>query len=222
MARTAKTTARPTTEVEDTIARRLCGPIAGVDEVGRGAWAGPVVAAALVLPDAGWPLGITDSKAVPPARRTQLAERIREISVVGVGIIPVRRVDEIGVGKATFEAMVAAIEALPLRPAAAIVDGTAAPALPQCQAVTLVKGDQRSMSVAAASIVAKVVRDKIMCSLGETFPAYGWASNKGYGAKAHQLAIEAEGVTIHHRHSFAPIAAAAAAQARQGRQRATA
>lgn len=192
---------------EDALAAEAGGPVAGVDEVGRGPWAGPVVACAVVLDRARVPEGLADSKTLSAARREALSTAIRSTAEVGIGACSVAEIDEAGVGRATLVAMRRAVEALPTRPAGVLVDGTQLPALPEgVAAMALPRADATSASVAAASIVAKVHRDALMTALAAAFPAYGWERNKGYGTKAHAEALEAHGVTAHHRRSFAPIA----------------
>ena len=185
----------------------LPGPVAGVDEVGRGPWAGPVVAAAVVLDRAHVPQGLADSKALTARRREVLAAEIEASARVGFGICTVAEIDEAGVGRATLLAMRRALEALPARPASALIDGTQLPPLPEgMTARALPRADALSASVAAASIVAKVRRDAMMVALCAANPGYDWASNKGYGTKAHAAGLDAHGLTPHHRRSFAPIA----------------
>ena len=201
---------RPTFEHEDT----LPGPVAGVDEVGRGPWAGPVVAAAVVLDRSCVPDGLRDSKALSPARREALASAIRRSAAFGIGISSVEEIDAGGVGRATLAAMTRALDALPAPPGSVLIDGVVLPVLPTgLRALALPRADARCASVAAASIVAKVHRDAIMTELGRAHPAYAWARNKGYGTKEHAAALDAHGVTPHHRRSFAPIARRIAAAA---------
>ena len=197
----------PSFEHEDALLASAAGPVAGVDEVGRGPWAGPVVAAAVILDRTQVPVGLRDSKALSPARREALADAIGETAAIGLGVCSVAEIDEAGVGRATLLAMCRAVEALPTRPGAALIDGTQAPALPAGIALrTLPRADALSASVAAASIVAKVHRDRVMIRLAAAFPAYAWDRNKGYGTKDHAEALDRHGVTPHHRRSFAPIA----------------
>ena len=193
----------PTFEHED----RLPGIVAGVDEVGRGPWAGPVVACAVVLDRAHVPSGLADSKALTPARREALATLIEADAAVGLGVCSVAEIDEKGVGRATLIAMSRALAALPFAPDSALLDGTQLPALPPgMTARALPRADALSASVAAASIVAKVHRDRLMVRLAQAHPHYAWERNKGYGTAAHAAGLDAHGVTVHHRRSFAPIA----------------
>ena len=193
----------PTFEHEDA----LPGTVAGVDEVGRGPWAGPVVACAVVLDRARVPDGLRDSKALSAARRETLAAIIEADAGVGIGMCSVEEIDEAGVGRATLRAMRRALAALPLAPGSALIDGTQLPDLPpEITARALPRADALSASVAAASIVAKVHRDALMTQLAEQHPYYAWERNKGYGTAAHAAGLDAHGVTPHHRRSFAPIA----------------
>lgn len=180
--------------------------IAGIDEAGRGPWAGPVVAAAVILPCRKLPRGIDDSKCVKPERREALYLSIYEIAEVGVGEASVEEIDALNILGATMLAMQRALAALPNAPDYALVDGNRLPPLP-CPAKAIVEGDARSLSIAAASIIAKVTRDRIMRRLAEEFPHYGFERHAGYGTKIHQDALRTHGVTPHHRKSFAPIRA---------------
>jgi len=187
----------------------LGGRVAGVDEAGRGPWAGPVVAAAAVIDPARVPQALLDrlddSKKLSRKTREELFAALDGLIDYGVGIAGPAEIDRINILQATFVAMQRAIEALPAPPDAALIDGNRAPDLP-CPAQTVVKGDGRCLSIAAASIVAKVTRDRMMAALAERHPGYGWERNAGYGTAEHQAALEKLGVTKQHRHSFAPIA----------------
>ncbi|MFW6027583.1 MAG: ribonuclease HII [bacterium] len=180
--------------------------IAGIDEAGRGPWAGPVVAAAVVLPAGRCPEGLNDSKLLTAHARGCLYEEILACADVGVGMADVEEIARNNLLGATFHAMQRALAALRRPPHAAIVDGPHAPALP-CHAHAVIKGDRRSLSVAAASIVAKVARDTLMLELAEEFPGYGWERNKGYGSPEHAEGITRLGVTQHHRLTFKPVQA---------------
>lgn len=189
----------------------FAGPVAGVDEAGRGPWAGPVLAAAVILDPARLPEGLNDSKALSARRRDALFETIHALALaVGVGQASVAEIDALGVGVANRCAMQRAVAALRVAPLHALVDGIVKPDLP-CPASTVVKGDARCLSIAAASIVAKVTRDRIMRALDTEHPAYGWRDNKGYGTAAHAAALHQHGPCLHHRLSFRPVAAAARA-----------
>jgi ribonuclease HII len=198
--------------------KRLGGLVAGVDEVGRGPLAGPVVAAAVVFrPGSSTEAlaGLDDSKKLDGVKRTRFAALLRQAAMrgelwIGIGAASVEEIDRINILQATFLAMGRAVQALGFVPDTALVDGNRAPKLACGQVQTLVKGDQISLSVAAASVVAKVLRDRAMSRLGQRYGAYGWASNAGYGTAEHMAAIEAHGVTRHHRRSFAPVRAALA------------
>lgn len=184
-------------------------PCCGIDEVGRGPLAGPVVAAAVQLDRANIPKTlvrrINDSKKLRPADRREIAAALRDYADIGIGLCTVEDIDRINILQATMEAMRRAYAGLAASPALALVDGNRKPGLP-CDVQLIVGGDAASLSIASASIVAKVYRDDIMAELAETFPQYGWTTNAGYGTAAHLEAIELYGVTIHHRRSFAPVA----------------
>ncbi len=180
-------------------------PVCGVDEAGRGPWAGPVVAAAVILNPADIPEGLNDSKKLTAKRREALFDEINARAKVGTGITEVAEIDEINILNATYLAMRRAIDALPQPPAHALIDGNRLPPDLPCTAETIVKGDGRSLSIAAASIIAKVTRDRIMVALAQQFPGYGWEKNAGYGVPAHQEGLKRLGVTPHHRVSFKPI-----------------
>lgn len=180
-------------------------PVCGIDEAGRGPWAGPVVASAVILDPLNIPVGLNDSKKLTAKRREALFDNISITALVGVGIASVEEIDAMNILQATFLAMRRAAEALPRRPAYALIDGNKIPPNLMCNAEAIVKGDGRSVSIAAASIVAKVTRDRIMVTLAQQFPGYGWERNAGYGVKAHQEGLNRLGVTPHHRVSFKPI-----------------
>ena len=182
-----------------------CGaPIAGIDEAGRGPWAGPVVAAAVILDINHLPDGLNDSKQLSGHAREKLFAEIMAQAHVGVGIAGVERIDQDNILQATLWAMEQACAALPKTPAAVLIDGNRCPKLP-CPAEALVKGDALSLSVAAASIIAKVTRDRIMVELAKSHPGYAWERNKGYGTRDHSSGLARLGVTPHHRRSFKPI-----------------
>lgn len=193
---------RPTRE------RRLLrcghGTVAGLDEVGRGPLAGPVVAAAVVLDLRRVPPGLADSKALSRERREELFLAILATSAVGFASVPADEIDRRNIRQASLHAMCRALDALPCRPDVALVDGNDPPALP-CPVHTVIKGDASIPSIAAASIVAKVVRDRIMARLAERYPAYGFHSNMGYSTATHLAALAAEGPCEFHRRSFAPV-----------------
>ena len=181
------------------------GPVAGVDEAGRGPWAGPVVAAAVVLDAGSVPAGVTDSKQLSRTRREALFAALRASARIGVGAASVAEIDRLNILAATLVAMRRAIDDLGVAPAHVLIDGNRLPEL-ACPATTVVGGDRRSLSIAAASIVAKVTRDRIMARLARRYPGFGWERNAGYGTPEHRSALDRLGVTPHHRRSFAPVA----------------
>lgn len=181
------------------------GPVAGIDEAGRGPWAGPVVAAAVILDPMHIPQGIRDSKTLTAGKRAALFNALHDAAMIGIGEASVAEIDRLNILQASMLAMQRAVAALPVKPIHALVDGNKAPLL-TCPASCLVKGDSISLSIAAASIIAKVSRDNHMRQLAEAFPHYGWERNAGYGTDAHQAGLRRHGVTPHHRRSFAPIA----------------
>jgi ribonuclease HII len=185
-------------------AKTIEGPIAGVDEAGRGPLAGPVIAAAVIFDRKRIPKGLNDSKQMTPEAREEAYERIMKCAIVGVGDASVDEIDLVNIRQATHLAMARAVRAL-ARPAAfALVDGNDPPALP-CRCDTIIDGDARSVSIAAASIIAKVTRDRIMKALHEEHPGYGWVTNMGYATEAHREALNRLGPCRHHRRSFAPV-----------------
>lgn len=179
-------------------------PVCGIDEVGRGPWAGPVVAGAVILDPARTPEGLNDSKKLTARRREVLFDALQDHHF-GLGIATVEEIDQMNILQATYLAMRRAIAALPIRPGFALVDGNRIPPDFPCPAETIVKGDSRSLSIAAASIIAKVARDRMMAELAAEWPGYGWERNAGYGVAAHAEALRNLGVTPHHRRSFKPI-----------------
>ena len=180
-------------------------PVCGLDEVGRGPWAGPVVAAAVVLNPEDIPQGLNDSKKLSAARREVLYDLLLERAQCGVGEASVAEIEDLNILRASDLAMRRAVAALPASPAHALVDGTRVPPDLGCAATAVVKGDGRCLSIAAASIVAKVTRDRIMVALSQQYPGYGWERNAGYGVPEHQRGLKDLGVTPHHRRSFKPI-----------------
>ena len=181
------------------------GPVAGVDEAGRGPWAGPVVAAAVVLDRVAVPEGLDDSKKLTPRRRDALFDLVMATARVGVGIGSVEEVDRLNIARANDLAMERAVAALPVIPGFLLIDGRWVPRGLDLPARAVVRGDSLSLSIAAASIIAKVTRDRIMADLDAAYPGYGWATNQGYGTAAHAEALARLGVTPHHRRSFRPI-----------------
>lgn len=199
----APRTPKPTRRPDLALGRKYGGLIAGVDEAGRGPWAGPVVAAAVIFVGKP-PAGIHDSKQLTAEVREALFPKIQAVAHVGVGIAEVDMIDDLNIYHATHAAMCLAVESLAHPPSAVLVDGNRHPkfAMP---AEALVGGDALSISVAAASIIAKVTRDRLMRSLAASFPQYAWERNKGYGTPEHAQALKAHGVTCHHRRSFRPV-----------------
>ncbi|MEZ5926619.1 MAG: ribonuclease HII [Hyphomicrobiaceae bacterium] len=183
------------------------GPIAGIDEAGRGPLAGPVVAAAVILDPACIPEGLDDSKRLTPEARERLFTDLSRSAEIGVGIADVHRIDRDNILRATLWAMAEAARRLGRRPATALVDGNRAPEL-DCTIETIVSGDAKVASIAAASIVAKVTRDRAMRELADRYPAFGFERHKGYGTAEHLAALRRLGPTPEHRRSFAPVAAA--------------
>ena len=186
-------------------------PVAGVDEAGRGPLAGPVVAAAVVLPATRVPRGIDDSKKLPAAERARLCALIEQRGCVGVGIVEPEEIDSLNIYWATMKAMTLAVEQLAAclgrDPVHILVDGNRLPRWTYA-ATAIVGGDALSLSIAAASVVAKHRRDQIMIAHHATYPLYAWDSNKGYGCPAHRRALAEHGPTPLHRRSFAPVAQA--------------
>ncbi len=186
--------------------------VAGLDEAGRGCLAGPVVAAAVILPlhesalDIQASLmGVNDSKQLTINARERLYDVIMQYaSAVSVGMGSVELIDERNILQATKHAMCMAIAQLSPAPQALLLDALYLPTIPLPQR-SIIKGDSRCLSIAAASIIAKVTRDRLMCNLHEEFPVYGFAQHKGYGTEAHLAALHEHGVTPHHRRSFAPV-----------------
>jgi ribonuclease HII len=189
--------------------KRFPGIVCGIDEAGRGPLAGPVVAAAVVLDRKRIPRclrdGLDDSKKLPPEAREEFFAILRRSAVaVGVGAASAAEIDRINILRATLAAMCRAVAALRMTPALALVDGNVPPPLP-CAVETVVGGDGLSLSIAAASVIAKVTRDRLMRKLAERYEGYGWATNVGYGTAEHRAALRTLGPTPHHRKSFAPL-----------------
>ena len=179
-------------------------PLAGVDEAGCAPLAGPVVAAAVILDRKCFPRGIDDSKNLPIDKRESIHARLVKCAVIGVGIASVEEIDSLNIYWARMLAMTRAVEALGVDPAWILVDGNACPRW-QRPSRAIVAGDARCRSIAAASIVAKVTRDRLMAERARDYPGYGWETNRGYGTPEHYRGLEALGVTPLHRRSFAPV-----------------
>ena len=195
----------PTFSHEDDLRRNGFARIAGVDEAGRGPLAGPVVAAAVVLPRDHVPAGIQDSKKLTAKTRTVILQDLENASDIGVGIATVEEIDEINILRASHLAMCRAIAKLNTRPDHALIDGNLIPRDLSLPSTAIVKGDSLSLSIAAASIVAKTRRDAIMWDLAQQYPGYGWDKNQGYPTKCHKEALQNLGITPHHRRSFKPV-----------------
>lgn len=179
--------------------------VAGVDEVGRGPLAGPVTAAAVILDPDCIPDGLNDSKKLRPAQREVLAEWIMQHCDWSAAHVDVAEIDRLNIHHAAHLAMCRAVAGLRQRPSHVLVDGNRIPKALDCPAEAVIKGDARCLSIAAASIVAKVLRDRIMVDLAQQHPGYGWDRNAGYPTPAHKRALLDLGVTPHHRRSFAPV-----------------
>lgn len=180
-------------------------PLAGVDEVGRGPLAGPVVAAAVILDPESVPEGLTDSKLLSLAQREELFERISASALaIGIASATAEEIDRINIRQATLTAMKRAVAALPLAPLHVLVDGNDPPAL-HCACDAIIQGDGSIASIAAASIIAKVTRDRMMIRLAARYPAYGFEAHVGYGTDRHRAALDAHGPCPEHRYSFSPV-----------------
>jgi ribonuclease HII len=184
---------------------RALAPVAGVDEVGRGPLAGPVTAAAVILDPAHIPQGLGDSKALSSTKRERLFAEIMGSAQVSVAHATVEEIDALNILRASQMAMERAVAGLAIPPAHVLVDGNLIPAGLQGRAEAIVKGDAKSLSIAAASIIAKVTRDRIMVDLAQQHPGYGWEINAGYPTKQHLEALLNLGVTPWHRRSFRPV-----------------
>ena len=195
----------PDFSFEDALIAQGLTRIAGVDEVGRGPLAGPVTAAAVVLDPAGLPEGLNDSKLLTARRREALREAIMTSAEVSIAHASVAEIDDLNILRASHLAMERAIAGLARPPDHVLIDGNLIPRGLTLPATAIVKGDARSLSIAAASIVAKITRDAIMWDLAQQFPGYGWETNAGYPSKSHRSALQDLGVTPHHRRSFKPV-----------------
>jgi ribonuclease HII len=196
-------TAPPDFTYETAASRAGAGFVVGIDEVGRGPLAGPVTAAAVWLDPDHIPQGLRDSKVLTAARREKLFDEIMASAKVSVAHASVEEIDRLNILRASHLAMERAVAALPADHA--LIDGNLIPRKLGCRAEAIVKGDARCLSIAAASIVAKVTRDRIMVDLAQQHPGYGWEANAGYPTKAHLAALLNLGVTPWHRRSFRPV-----------------
>ena len=179
-------------------------PVAGVDEAGCAPLAGPVVAAAVVLDRERFPRGIDDSKALSAEVREAICAKLRKVAAIGVGIATVEEIDTLNIYWARMLAMTRAVDALGIEPAMVLVDGNRCPRWER-PSVAIVAGDTKCRSIAAASIVAKVTRDRMMLDYSRDYPGYGWETNQGYPTPAHRRALTELGPTPLHRRSFAPV-----------------
>jgi ribonuclease HII len=197
----------PTFRRERNAHARGAVPVAGCDEAGVAPLAGPVAAAAVILDPGRVPKGLDDSKKLTPERREELFKEICATAEVAVAFAPPARIDRDNILRARLWALAQAVRALPCRPALVYVDGPHGLPLEEgyCQVEPLIDGDTKCASIAAASIVAKVMRDRLMCRLGLAFPDYGFEQHKGYGTELHMSALLRHGPTPHHRVSFEPV-----------------
>ncbi len=195
----------PDFQFEDDARAQGFALIAGVDEVGRGPLAGPVTAAAVILDPADLPQGLNDSKKLSAARRAQLSDALQQCARVSVAHASVEEIDDLNILRASHLAMERAVAGLRVAPDFLLIDGNLIPRGMTIPSRAVVKGDARSLSIAAASIVAKETRDRIMVDLEQQFPGYEWGKNMGYPTKRHKAALLQLGVTPHHRRSFAPV-----------------
>lgn len=190
--------------------RRHGGLVCGVDEAGRGPLAGPVIAAAVILDPANLPVGLADSKTLSPARRDVLRHAIEATALAwSLGRADVAEIDAVNILQASLRAMTRAVAGLDPAPVQALVDGNRLPADLPCAGEAVIRGDGLSLSIAAASILAKEARDAEMRALDADDPRYGWSRNMGYGTRAHLEALARHGASPHHRRSFAPVRAVA-------------
>ena len=195
----------PTFEFEQDAMQSGYARIAGVDEVGRGPLAGPVVAAAVVLDADNIPDGLNDSKQMSAKKREALYDILHTVADVSIAQASVREIEEHNILRASHIAMVRAVSGLKQPADFALIDGNMVPRGLNTPSGTLVKGDTRSLSIAAASIMAKVWRDRLMMSLAQQHPGYGWETNQGYPTPEHKAGLKSHGVTLHHRRTFAPV-----------------
>ena len=195
----------PNFEREQGLINEGCSIIAGVDEVGRGPLAGPVTAAAVILDPLNIPDNLNDSKVLSSKKREKLFEELKFSSIFAVASVSPEEIDKLNILQASLLAMVNAVSNLKVKPNHILIDGNKVPDRLVGRATAIVKGDRKVLSIAAASIIAKVTRDKLMRDLDSEFPVYGWAKNAGYPTKCHMNAIVKYGVTPHHRRSFKPV-----------------
>lgn len=196
---------RPNLDIERDALAGGARRIAGVDEVGRGPLAGPVTAAAVILDLDHIPEGIRDSKTLSRVQRQKICAALLESAEVAVAHASVEEIDAMNILQATFLAMTRAVQSLSPAPDVALIDGQRLPKRLPCPGRAVVRGDAICLSIAAASIVAKVTRDKLMWDLAQHYPGYGWETNAGYGSKSHMAALQNLGASPHHRRSFKPV-----------------
>lgn len=196
---------KPDFEFESAAHARGFARVAGVDEVGRGPLAGPVTAAAVVLDPAQIPEGLNDSKKLTKKARQRLYDEIILVADVSIAHASVEEIDDLNILRASHLAMMRALAGLKVPPDYVLIDGNMLPRDLTLPAETIIKGDARSQSISAASIMAKICRDCVMLSLAQQHPGYGWETNMGYGSKSHIAALQNLGVTPHHRRSFKPV-----------------
>ena len=195
----------PTYKYEEKLKLQGYSNIVGVDEVGRGPIAGPVFAAAVVLDPNHIPMGLNDSKKLSAKKRNLILSEIMKHADVSVGSASEQEIEEMNILQASHLAMVRAIDGLKSVPGHILIDGNLIPSSLDIPATALIRGDASSVSIAAASIVAKVKRDLFMCDLGQHFPGYGWEKNAGYPTHQHLSALQDLGITPHHRRTFRPV-----------------
>tara|TARA_B100000902_G_C27049577_1_gene783448 strand:+ start:130 stop:741 length:612 start_codon:yes stop_codon:yes gene_type:complete len=195
----------PNFKIEENLIMNGYSIIAGVDEVGRGPLAGPVTAAAVILDPLNIPDNLNDSKVLNAKKRDKLFEELKFSSIYAIAHVSPKEIDKLNILQASLLAMVSAVSNLKVKPDHILIDGNKVPEKLVGRATAVIKGDSKVLSIAAASIIAKVTRDKLMHDLDSEFPGYGWAKNAGYPTKCHMNAIVKFGVTPHHRRSFRPI-----------------
>lgn len=200
----ARITQGPDFSREEALIARGLGPVAGVDEAGRGPLAGPVMVAACILDPANMPAGLNDSKKLTAVRREKLFDEILKTSHCAIVSVSAREIDRMNIRAATLHGMAEAVRRLAIEPRYALIDGRDVPQL-SCKGEAVIKGDALSLSIAAASILAKVMRDRLMARADQHWPAYGFAAHAGYGTAKHIDAISAYGATPIHRMTFAPL-----------------
>lgn len=203
----AEVTSGPDFSREDALIARGLGPVAGVDEAGRGPLAGPVMVAACILDPTNIPVGLNDSKKLTAAKREKLFDEILKTSHCAIVSVSAQEIDRMNIRAATLHGMAEAVRRLAIEPHYALIDGRDVPKL-SCKGEAVIKGDALSLSIAAASILAKVMRDRLMTRADQHWPQYGFAAHAGYGTAKHLETISSHGATPIHRMSFAPLKSA--------------